>query len=213
MERTSEKCNVTADWLAAGKTADGLVDNCLKNRGGEVFFCGSFVDERLDVSFCKNTTTCCDRIQCLIVSGICIQTGSICLKKRCHLVNKRTCTAGTDTIHTLFHISAFKIYDFGVFTAKLNGYICLRSKLLKRGRYCNDFLNKRDFHMVGKCKSTGACDDRRYGNLTELLFGFDEQVGQGFLDVCKVPFVIGEEQSMILIQYCDFYCCGTNVYS
>ena len=116
---------MAADRFAAGQTADGLVDNCLENRSRQIFLGGTFVDQRLDIGFCKYAAAGGNRIDCLVIFGIFIQTGSVCLKQGSHLVNKRTGTAGTDAVHTLFDIAAFKINDLGILAAKLDGYICL----------------------------------------------------------------------------------------
>ena len=37
VKRPSEKCHVAADRFSAGKTADRLVDHCLKDGRGKVF--------------------------------------------------------------------------------------------------------------------------------------------------------------------------------
>lgn len=49
VQRPAQECNVTADRLAAGKTRDRLVDDRLKDRGGEVGFRRALVDEGLNV--------------------------------------------------------------------------------------------------------------------------------------------------------------------
>ena len=64
-------------WLSTGKTADGLVDNRLENRGGEVFSGGTFVDKRLDISFGEYTTARRNWINCLEILCVFIQTGGI----------------------------------------------------------------------------------------------------------------------------------------
>ncbi len=65
----------------------------------------------------------------MILFCIFVQTGGIRLEKGSHLVDKRTCTAGTDSVHALFHIAAFKINDFGVFAAQFNGNVRFGRKL------------------------------------------------------------------------------------
>ena len=130
MERTTKECNVATDRFTAGKTTDRLVDDCLENRGRKIFSCGTFIDQRLDVCFGKNTAAGCNWIDRLVIFRIFIQTGGICLDQGSHLVNKRTCTAGTDTVHTLFYITAFKIDDLCILTTKLDRNICLRSIVL-----------------------------------------------------------------------------------
>ena len=37
VKRTSQESHVSADRLSAGQAADSLVDNCLKNGGGQIF--------------------------------------------------------------------------------------------------------------------------------------------------------------------------------
>ena len=55
MQRAAEKGNVAADRFTAGKTGNGLVDNCLENGSGKILLGGTIVDQRLDVSLGKYT--------------------------------------------------------------------------------------------------------------------------------------------------------------
>ena len=52
---------MSADGLTAGKTADGLVDNCLENGSSQVFFGRAVIDQRLDIRFCKYAAAGRDR--------------------------------------------------------------------------------------------------------------------------------------------------------
>ena len=70
---------MTADRLTAGKTGNGLVDHRLENGSSKVFLCGTIVDQRLDIGFCKHAAAGCDRVKGLIIFGIFVQTGCICL--------------------------------------------------------------------------------------------------------------------------------------
>ena len=49
VKRTSQESHVSADRLSAGQAADSLVDNCLKNGGGQIFSGSALIDQRLDV--------------------------------------------------------------------------------------------------------------------------------------------------------------------
>ena len=49
MKRTAQESDMSADRLAAGQAADGLVDNRLENGGGQVFLGRALVDQRLDI--------------------------------------------------------------------------------------------------------------------------------------------------------------------
>ena len=81
MQRTAQKCHMSTDWLTTGKTGNRLIDNCLENRCRKVFFRRTFIDQRLDIRLRKYTASCSDRIKCLVILCIFVQTGSICLQK------------------------------------------------------------------------------------------------------------------------------------
>ena len=67
--------------------------------------------------FGKYTAAGSNGVEGFIIFRIFIQTGGIRLKKGCHLVDEGTGTAGTDTVHTLLHITTFKIDDLRILTA------------------------------------------------------------------------------------------------
>ena len=54
MERSAEESDVAADRLAAGKSADGLVDYCLEDRSRQILLSGALVDQGLNVGLGKN---------------------------------------------------------------------------------------------------------------------------------------------------------------
>ena len=176
MQRSAKECNVSANRFTACKTTDSLVDNCLENGGSQIFSCSTVIDEWLDIRLCKYTAASGDGVHGFVIFCIFVKTGSVCLKKRCHLVNKRTCTTGTDTIHTLLNIPAFKINDFSIFTAELNSYIGLRSVVLKSRGYGYDFLNERYPQMLGKCQSARSSDDRRDVDGTKFMNGTTKKI-------------------------------------
>ena len=156
---------MTADRLTAGKTGNGLVDNRLENGGRQVFLGGSFVDEGLDICLGKYTTSGCDRVDRLVILGIFVQTGGICLDQRSHLVDKGTGTTGTDTVHTLFYVTVFKVDDLGILTTKFNGNVCLWCIVGQGSRDCDNLLDKINAQMLGKCQTAGTGDHRRYHDL------------------------------------------------
>ena len=98
---------MSADRLAAGKTGNGLVYNCLENGSGQILFGGTVIDQRLDIRSWQihrsglrwdKALYNFSRIRSSPVASVC--------KKRGHLVNEGTGTAGADTVHTLFNIAA-----------------------------------------------------------------------------------------------------------
>ncbi len=78
MQRASQEGYVSPDGLSAGKAADGLVYHCLEDGGGQVFLGGPFVDQGLDIRFCKYAAAGGDGIDCLVVFCVFVQSFSIC---------------------------------------------------------------------------------------------------------------------------------------
>ena len=210
---TAEKCNMTADRLAAGKTGNGLVYNCLENGSGKILLGGTIVDQRLDVSLGKYTAAGCDGVKRFVILRVFVQPGSISLKQGCHLIDERTGTSCADTIHTLLNIAAFEVDDLGILTAKLDGNISLGRNLLKRSGYRNYLLYKRNAKVVGEGKSAGACDYRMKGKFSKFAISFRQKLCQCFLDVGKMTLVICEKQGVVFVKYCNFDSGGTNVNS
>ena len=67
VKRAAEEGDVSANRLSLCKTGDSLVTNRLKNGSREVFSRSTFVDERLNIRFGKNTAACGNGINHLIV--------------------------------------------------------------------------------------------------------------------------------------------------
>ena len=210
---TAEKCNMTANRLAAGKTGNGLVYNCLENGSGKILLGGTIVDQRLDVSLGKYAAAGCDGVKRFVILRVFVQPGSISLKQGCHLIDERTGTSCADTIHTLLNIAAFEVDDLGILTAKLDGNISLGRNLLKRSGYRNYLLYKRNAKVVGEGKSAGACDYRMKGKFSKFAISFRQKLCQCFLDVGEMTLVICEKQGVVFIKYCNFDSGGTNVNS
>ncbi len=128
MERPAEESNMSPDRFTAGKSADRLINDRLKNGCGQIFFGSALIDQGLNIRFCKNAAACRYRVKRTVIFSVFVKTRSVCLDQGSHLVDKGACTAGTDPVHTLFHISAFEINNLGVFTAKFNSHVRLRSQ-------------------------------------------------------------------------------------
>ena len=133
MQGAAQERDVAAYGFAAGKAAYGLVDDGLENGRRKIFLGGAFVDQGLDVGLGKNAASGRDRIKGCVIPGIFVQSCSVCLQKGSHLVDKGTCAAGADTVHSLFDIPVFKIDDLGVLAAQLDRNVCLGRDLLECG--------------------------------------------------------------------------------
>ena len=199
VKRPAKEGNVSADRFTAGKTRNGLVDNCLENGGRKVFLSCSVVDQWLDICLCENTAACRNGIKSLVMFGVFIEARCIGLEKRCHLVNEGTGTAGTDTIHTLLYISVFEIDDLGILASKLDSNIRLWCQLLQGSGYGDNLLYKRYFQMIGKCQSAGTCNDRTECQFTKLILSFLKKICKGFLDICKMSLIVGEDKCIVFV--------------
>ena len=213
VKRTAKECNMSADGFTAGKTGDGLVHHCLENGSGKVFLGSTVIDQGLDICLGKYAAAGCDWVKCLVILRVFVQSGGVCLKQGCHLVDEGTGTACADSVHTLFNIAAFEVDDLGILAAKLDGYVSLGCNLLKGSGDCDNLLDKRNPKVIGKGKSAGTCDHRMEGKLSKLLVCFLKKICESLLDVGKMTLVVCEKQGVIFVKYCDFDSGGTNVNS
>ena len=62
----------------------------------------------------------------------------------------------------------------------------------------------------GKSQPSGSGDNRRNMDRSQFIDGTSEKIRQCFLYICKMAFVIGEQNFIICSQDCDFYRGGTN---
>ena len=79
---------MAADGLAAGKARNGLVDDRLEDRGGEVGLRRALVDEGLDVRLGEHAAARGDGIYLLVVRGLAVKTRGVGLQKSGHLVDE-----------------------------------------------------------------------------------------------------------------------------
>ncbi len=126
------------------------------------------------------------------------------------MVYEGTGAAGADSVHALVD-AAGEIYDFRVLAAQLNGNVALRRIRLEGCGHRHDLLGERDVEMLCQRESAGTCDDGAERNGAQLLSGLDKKVGKCFLDVGKMPLVVGETDIVLLIQNGNFYSGGTDV--
>ena len=143
--------------------------------------------------------------------GIGIESGGVCLQQRGHLVNKGAGASGADAVHALFHVPPFKINNFCILPAQLNGYVCLGGIVLQGCGYRDHFLYKGDAQVLGERQAARAGNHRGQQEAAQRILGFGQQVGQRFTDICKMPFIVCEQQITLFVQYSDFYSRRANV--
>ena len=213
VQRAAQEGNVAPDGLAAGKAADGLIDHGLEDGSRQVFPGGAVVDQGLYIGFGENAASGRNGIKRAVALCILVQTGGVRLKKGSHLVNKRTCAAGTDTVHTLFDIAVFEVDDLCVFAAQFDGDVRLGSDLLKSGGDSYDFLYEGDLKVIGQGQAAGAGDHGMNSDIAQLFLRFGQQVVECFPDIRMMPPVIREHKRMGGIQNGDLDSCRTYINS
>ena len=181
---------MTADRLTAGETADRLVDDRLKDRGRQILFCRALIDEGLDVRLGKDTAARGDRVDCLVVFRIFIESGRIGLDQRRHLVDERSGSTGTDTVHALLDVAAFEINDLRILTAQLNRHIGLRCVVGQCGRHTDNLLHKRNVQMLCERQTAGTGDHRCDCHIALRGARIGQKIGQCLPDICKMTLVI-----------------------
>ena len=211
VQGTAQKSHMSADGLAAGKSADSLVDYGLENGGGKILPCGALVDQGLDVRLGENAAAGRDRVERAVAAGKGIQPRRVGLQEAGHLVYKRACAAGTDPVHALFDTAVFKIDDLGVFSAQLDRDVGLGSNFFKGGRYGDDFLNEGHVEVVGESQAAGTGYDRMHGDIAELRQGILDEFAQCALNISVMAAVIGKHDLAGSIQNRNLYGGGSDI--
>ena len=67
--------------------------------------------------------------------------------------------------------------------------------------------------MIGKSQTAGSGNDWGDGEFAKLCHRFLDQGRQGFLNICIVPFIIREQQILLLIKNSNFYSGRTDINS
>ena len=211
VQRTAEEGNMAADRFAAGKTGDGLVYHCLKNRYRQIFLGRALIDQRLNVRLCKDSAACGDRVDRLIVFGVFVQSGRVRLQKRGHLINERAGSSGADAVHSLLDISILKVDDLRVLAAELDGNVSLGSLELQGGGDRDNLLHERNIDVLSQGKAAGPGDDRMNLDVSRYLFRLFEKICEGFLNFSKMSPVVGEQDVLFQVQDDNLDRCGTDI--
>ncbi len=78
-----------------------------------------------------------------------VQTVGVSFQQTCHLVDEGSGPAGARSVHFLFKRCAEK-RDFGIFTSKFDGNVCLRTDDFDRLGAGDDFLDESEVQDVGQ---------------------------------------------------------------
>ena len=156
-QRAAFKNHGRLDFHTLGEAADGLLCDGVETRKCDIFLGDAIVEHRLDVRLGEHTATSGDFIDLLATFGITFEYFCLDAEEFCHLVDKCTRTAGTDTVHA--HVRGdefpcglvlFEEDDLGVLTAEFDGDSRFRVSCTNCKSVGDYFLHKKSVGGFGK---------------------------------------------------------------
>ena len=171
LQGTAEEGHVAANRPAAGKAGNGLRDDGLEDRGGNVLLAGALVQKGLDIGFGENAAARCDGMQNGMAFGQFVQARRIGIEQACHLVDEGSGTAGAGAVHTLLN-TFVEVNDLGILAAKLDGNVGFGDEGLDGGFGSDDLLDEGQIKPLRQQKAAGAGNRDRYLGLREVIGRF-----------------------------------------
>ena len=141
LQGAAQKGHVPANGATAGQARDGLRDDGLEDRSGDVLLGGAFVQEGLHVGLGEHAAAARDRVDDLVVAGELVEARSIGVEQGSHLVDEGARAAGALAVHALFDV-AVEVDDLGVLAAELDGDVGLGDEGLDRRLVGDDLLDE-----------------------------------------------------------------------
>ena len=194
----AQKSDVAADRFTAGQAADGLVDDGLKDGGGDIFFRRALIEKGLNIGFGEHAAAGSDGIDYLIVFCQLVKTGGVGLEQKRHLIDKGAGTAGAGAVHPLFRRAA-EISDLGVFSAELNHDIGLWYEGFHRFGAGDYFLNEIHAKVIREAQPSGTGNGHFYIDITDAFFGLFQYIFHRGADIGKMPLVTAEKALIIFV--------------
>ena len=198
VEGAAQKGHAAPDGLAAGQAGNGLVHHGLEDGGGQVRQGGPFIDEGLNIRLGKDAAPGGNGVNFPVAGGLPVQTCGVSLQQGGHLVDEGAGAAGTHAIHPLLQ-AAPEIDDFGVFAPQLNGHVGLGRHPLQTGSHGHHLLDEANVHGLAQIDGAGAGDPHPQAAGAQLLPGFPQKLGQGFLGMGPVAAVLPEKNLPVCI--------------
>ena len=121
-ERPAEKADAAAHGASAGKTANRLLGDGVKDRARNFAFGNARIQKRHDVRFGENAAAGGDGVRERRACGKRIEASGIRIEKACHLVDEGARAACAGFVHAQLD-AVREIEKLGVFAAELNGNV------------------------------------------------------------------------------------------
>ena len=182
VQRAAEKGDMAADGASLCEVADGLVDDGLKNRQGDIGLLCTIIHEGLNIGLGKDAAARSNRVNLLALGCEVIEPLGIGGKQRRHMVDERARAARADAVHALLRRIA-EVRDFRVLAAELHNGIRLRDQLFDGSRAGDDFLHERQADALGNAHASRARQGERKFLVTNDGFQMRQILLQGIADL------------------------------
>ena len=178
LQRAAEERHVSADGAAARQAGNSLRHDRLEDGRGDVLFARAFVQERLDVRLREHAAATGNGIDSPMVRRQLVQTASVGVQQRRHLVDERTGAACTGAVHALLD-ALVEIDDFGILAAQLDSDVSLRNKGLHRRLGSDNLLHELDAEPLGQQQTARPGDGDGHALFAELFGRFLQHFDNG----------------------------------
>ena len=190
---------MAADGTAAGQTRNGLRDDGLEDRRGDVFLGGAFVEQGLYIGLGEHAAAARDRVDDLVVAGELVQAGRVGVEQGGHLVDEGARAAGALAVHALLDV-AVEVDDLGVLAAELDGDVGFGDEGLDRRLVGDDLLHEGNAEPLAEQKSARAGDGAGHFIVAELFGRPAQDVDDRGAHVGMVALVDGVVHRLRVVQ-------------
>ena len=201
-ERAAEKEHLPLDPAPLREPGDRLIDDRLKDGGGNIRLARALVEEGLDIRLCEHAAARGDGIYALRFEREGVHLLHRDVEERRHLVDERARAARAAAVHALFG-SARHENDLGVLPAQLHRRVRIRIQFAD-GAVCRlHLLHERDLSALSDAKSCRARDTR----LESIRNGADlfQFAQHTFFYARIVAHIGGIEDLPLFIQHAHFH--------
>ena len=195
VQRAAKEHDVSADGATAGKAGNGLGCDRAEDRGREVLVRGTLVDQWLDIRFREDTTARGDGVKLGVRFGQRIESRSIGVEQRRHLVDEGSGSTRAGSVHSLFG-GGVKVGELGIFAAQFDNDVDFWVESLSGFRSRDNFLNKGDFHCSG-CRQATRTGDRSLDDQSRVdVLDVFKEVSEFGANISVVAAIVGEEDAV-----------------
>ena len=211
-KRAAFKNDWRFEFKALRKSADSLLNNCVKSRKRNILAGNALIQHRLNISFGKDTAAAGNRMN--FVTGSCKRFEIFCrnFEKGSNFINKSTGTTSAASVHT--HIRSYKAAvivikenDFCILAAKFNGSAGCWIKGTDSRRVCNNFLNVMSPDFICNRFSAGTAHSDSKTGIREFFRNYFQK------RFCCIPLLSMMALVVIVTDFIFFSIKNNNFYS